>query len=148
VVKRAAGLFTFSNSGYGIVQNASRGSALAWPDIPALAGVSKAPARVGDVLVLYGSGLGPVSPAVATGTAAPGDTLAMLSDAVQVSFSLSGFGPYATPQFVGLTPGFVGLYQINVQVPPGVPVSPSVPVQLSFVDQSVSNTVFIAVTNP
>jgi len=28
--------------------------------------------------------------------------------------------PCATPGFVGLTPNFVGLYQVNVTLPPGV----------------------------
>ncbi|HYM11160.1 MAG TPA: hypothetical protein VEU62_10520 [Bryobacterales bacterium] len=148
---RAAGLFTFPGTGYAIAENASRGNGgvvFAVPDTPAFAGIPKGAARVGDVLVLFGSGLGPVSPAVATGTGAPSDTLATLIGNAQVAFSLSGFGPYAVPQFVGLTPGFVGLYQINVQVPPGVAISPSVSLRLNFTDETVSNTVQIAVEKP
>jgi len=49
----------------------------------------------------------------------------------------------ASVMFSGLAPGFVGLYQVNAQVPAGAPAGPSVPVVVSMggVD---SNTVTIA----
>jgi adhesin/invasin len=38
--------------------------------------------------------------------------------------------------FAGLTPGFVGLYQVNVVVKPGTPTGNSVPVVITAAGQS------------
>jgi uncharacterized protein (TIGR03437 family) len=144
VARRGPGLYGFPGTSYGIVVNASRGNGavvFAVPDTPAFAGIPKAAARAGDVLVLYGSGLGPVSPAPATGAAAGSDPLSQLSDKMQVNFSTGAFAPFVDPQFVGLTPGFVGLFQVNVQVPPGLPASTHAPLQLVFPDGTASNVV-------
>ena len=47
-------------------------------------------------------------------------------------------------QFAGLAPGFVGLYQVNVVVPPGV--APGPEVELTLTQNGVpSNTVTLAV---
>ena len=46
--------------------------------------------------------------------------------------------------FSGLTPGLVGLYQINVLVPPNAPIGASVPVVVS-IGSATSNTATIAV---
>jgi uncharacterized protein (TIGR03437 family) len=51
--------------------------------------------------------------------------------------------PCATPFFVGLSPGFVGLYQINVIIPQGVP-SGTIPAYL-LVNGVSSDTVQLAV---
>ena len=48
------------------------------------------------------------------------------------------------PLFVGLTPGFVGLYQVNVVVPGGLAAGNAVPVALGTNDVQ-SNRVNIAV---
>uniref|UniRef100_Q01WR6 IPT/TIG domain-containing protein n=1 Tax=Solibacter usitatus (strain Ellin6076) TaxID=234267 RepID=Q01WR6_SOLUE len=63
--------------------------------------------QTGDYLVIYGTGLGP--------TRASGD---FIVTTVQPTVYL-GSTPVA-PAFSGLTPGFVGLYQVNVQLPPGL----------------------------
>jgi uncharacterized protein (TIGR03437 family) len=145
VGRRAAGIYTFAGTPYGIVQNASRSNAFPWPDTPTFAGVPKAAARPGDVLVLYGSGFGPVNPGVATGAAAGSDTLSRLTENPRVSFGPNFFGPFADPLFVGLAPGFVGLYQLNVEVPRTTPASPATPVRLDWADGASSNTVQIVV---
>ena len=103
------------------------------------------PARVGDVLTIYGIGMGPTTAAVASGAPAPADPLPLLITAPTVEFGagFAGIGAVmATPQYYGLSPGSAGLYQINVAVPPGAPKG-DVPVTLIF-PGSVSNTVTIS----
>jgi uncharacterized protein (TIGR03437 family) len=145
VAPRGPGLYGFPGTTFGIVQNASRGNALVLPDIPLFAGVPKVSARPGDFLVLYGSGLGPVNPAVATGGAAGVDPLSRVTEMPRVSFGRNFFGPFADPLFVGLTPGFVGLYQVNVQVLQDLPPNPRTPIRLDWPDGSTSNTIEIPV---
>ncbi|MBI3695057.1 MAG: hypothetical protein HY238_09505, partial [Acidobacteria bacterium] len=67
----------------------------------------------GDVLVLYASGLGPVNATVASGAAGPSDPLARASRNQRAA--VGGFP--AQVLFAGLAPGFVGLFQINLQLP-------------------------------
>ncbi|MBI3698447.1 MAG: hypothetical protein HY238_26855, partial [Acidobacteria bacterium] len=147
VGRRGPGLYGFPGTTYGIVINASRTDGLffAWPDIPALAGVAKAPAKPGDFLVLYGSGFGPTNPAVATGAAAGSDPVSGVIETPRVNFGRGAFGPFADPLFVGLTPGFVGLYQVNVQAPAGLPANQRSPVSLAWPDGTTSNIVEFAV---
>lgn len=71
------------------------------------------PARVGDVVMAYLTGPGPVTPAVATGSAAPSDPLSR----VTAPYSFTIGGSQAEVFYFGLAPGFVGLYQANLQVP-------------------------------
>lgn len=75
------------------------------------------PARAGDFLQIYATGLGAVSPAGLTGFAAPASPLAQTSVQPQVTIA----GQPASVAFAGLAPGFAGLYQVNVQVPAGIP---------------------------
>jgi hypothetical protein len=87
------------------------------------------PAKAGEVVVIYAFGLGATTPTPKTGQASP-TPAAVLSSFVYFQFD---FRPNATPSrpylnplimapiqapvFVGLTPGQVGLYQINVKLP-------------------------------
>jgi uncharacterized protein (TIGR03437 family) len=76
-----------------------------------------APAVPGDYVVFYLAGLGTTDVAVATGAASPANPLAhpLLPAILTLN---SDVQPY---QFVGLTPGLVGLYQIDFLVPAGTP---------------------------
>ena len=72
------------------------------------------PAKPGEVLVMYLSGMGPTNPAVKSGDAAPNvEPLARVTLTPTVMVN----GQMAKLEFAGLTPGFVGLYQVNFDVP-------------------------------
>jgi adhesin/invasin len=90
------------------------------------------PAKAGDVLVIYCTGLGEVTPSVTAGTPAP---ISPLSNTVNtVTASIGGVA--ASVQFAGLTPGFAGLYQVNAVVPAGVAAGNQVPLILTAAGQS------------
>ncbi len=76
------------------------------------------PASKGEVIIIYVTGLGPVYPTVPTGVPATG-AAAIQPPCTQpyVTFGNTGF---ATALYAGITPGFVGLYQMNVQLSPGI----------------------------
>jgi uncharacterized protein (TIGR03437 family) len=129
---------------YGIVVNGD-GS---FP-IPPTTGLNSHPAKVGDTLVIYALGLGQTEPAVQSGVAAPSEPLGRARGNYRVSFGAPGpFGSAAadvTPLYVGLTPNFVGLYQINVTIPPDTPKGTAVPVALVSDQEGSSNRVNIAI---
>lgn len=66
------------------------------------------------------------------GAAAPLSPLAYAMG--RVSLTIGGVN--APVAFAGLTPGFVGLYQINATVPPGVPPGSQVPVVINVAGQA------------
>ncbi|MCC6293649.1 MAG: hypothetical protein IT164_13445 [Bryobacterales bacterium] len=106
---------------YAIAQNASRNNSF---PIPARYGIPNSePARPGDTLVVYALGLGAVNPPVVSGAASPGGPLAYATGNWRVIFGSGVFvsGIEITPSYVGLAPGFVGLYQINFQIPADSP---------------------------
>jgi len=72
------------------------------------------PAKQGEVVVIYLSGMGATNPAVKSGEPAPGAPN-LANAVVQPTVTLNGQA--ASVQFAGLTPNFVGLYQVNFQVP-------------------------------
>jgi uncharacterized protein (TIGR03437 family) len=74
------------------------------------------PAPKGSVIVIYASGLGAVSPQLTEGAVPPSSPLSIASG---VTATVGGAS--APVQFAGLAPGFPGVYQLNVQVPPGAP---------------------------
>jgi uncharacterized protein (TIGR03437 family) len=74
------------------------------------------PAPKGSIIVFYASGLGAVSPPLAEGAVPP---TSPLSIAPGVTATVGGAS--APVQFAGLAPGFPGVYQLNVQIPPGAP---------------------------
>jgi len=103
------------------------------------------PARAGDTLIIWAIGLGATNPSVGTNTPAPGaEPLARLTATPTVQFGMDIFGTIpVTPAYAGLSPGSVGLFQVNAVVPQGVP-SGLVNVSLLFPD-GVSNIVHLPV---
>jgi uncharacterized protein (TIGR03437 family) len=84
------------------------------------------PVHRGDTLTIYLTGCGQTTPAVADGQAAPMSPLALANTAPVVTFG----GVNVPTMFGGLTPGSVGLCQINVSVPSSVPQGLSVPLTI------------------
>jgi uncharacterized protein (TIGR03437 family) len=97
------------------------------------------PAARNEVLVLYATGLGPVTNTPASGAAGPGGPLARLRAIPVVTIG----SKFATVHFAGLAPGFVALYQMNIQVPVDAPLGEAVGVQVFA--NGVSNVANIAV---
>ncbi len=75
------------------------------------------PATAGDTIVIYLTGLGPVSPPATAGAPAPSNPA---SQVVIPDVFIGGVQATVVP-FAGLTPTAAGLYQINLTVPAGVP---------------------------
>jgi uncharacterized protein (TIGR03437 family) len=143
VVDRAPRLLRVGYTNFGAIQNARD---LSYPmPVGYLPGVTTHPAQVGDVLVIYAIGLGPTNPEVGTNVPAPSsEPLARLTNRPMVNFGGGFIGALlATPAYSGLSPTYVGLYQVNVTIPPGVP-SGIANVSLAFSD-SASNSVQIAI---
>jgi uncharacterized protein (TIGR03437 family) len=90
------------------------------------------PATAGDVIVIYCSGLGSVSPPVTDGAATPSDTLRQTVNPVTLTIG----GVAANAAFAGLTPGFSGLYQVNAVVPSGIAPGLQTPVILTVASLS------------
>lgn len=129
----APGVFTTSGSGTGsgAIADAQSGQLIS-PSNPAKSGVT--------YISIYCTGLGPVTNQPPTGAAATASPLSqtILSPTVTIG------GVNANVLFSGLADGFVGLYQINVQVPSGVGVGPSIPLIVS-IGGATAPTVTIAV---
>lgn len=104
------------------------------------------PSKPGEALTIYGLGFGRTEPAVVAGVAAPTSPLAQVASSTKRVF----FGALAlvtgVPQdalYVGLTPGLVGLYQVNVVVPENSPKG-DVPIRVQL-DTTASEYALIAV---
>jgi uncharacterized protein (TIGR03437 family) len=98
------------------------------------------PVEAGEVIVIYCTGLGEVDPPVAAGTIAPLTQLSRTVNPVTVTIG----GIPARVDFAGLTPGSVGLYQVNAVVPGGIASSDHAEVIISVAGQQ-SRPVTIAV---
>ena len=115
--------------------------------MPATDAMPSRPARIGEYLSIYATGLGPLQQTAPSNTPAPLDHLIEAMDQVVV---FVGNTP-SSPSSAGLAPGLAGVYQVNVQLAEGVMVGDSVPVYVEVLlsDGTVikSNTVTVAIQN-
>jgi uncharacterized protein (TIGR03437 family) len=94
-----------------------------------------------EVVVIYLTGLGKVTPFVENGRPAPSDPLA--TTVVEPEVNVGGVA--APVLFSGLAPGQVGLYQLNVKIPWNSPRGLGIP--LNIVQGGVTHTVNVRVVD-
>ncbi len=126
----APGLFSTSQNGKG------EAAALHTDGVTPIS--TQKPAKPNEVIVLFGTGLGLLTPALPTGHAAKNNSTALIP-------TVTVDGKNADVQFTGAAPGFVGLNQVNIKIPPGTRSAPDIPIALSIGEKQ-SNTVTIAVS--
>ena len=137
VADRSPGIYTATQDGQGQGAIVIAGTGT----LVAPTGSGSRPASRGEYIEIYATGLGPVTNTPANGAPAPSrEPLARTT--LQPVITIGGVT--AQPIFSGLAPGFVGLYQVNVQVPANAPVGNQINVSLA-IGNAVSNTVSIAI---
>ena len=100
------------------------------------------PARRGSFIQIFATGAGETDPPLLPGEPAPASGNPLILTRAQPTVTIGG--QTARVLFSGMAPGFVGLWQINAEVPPAVPPGPAVPLVITAGGVS-SNTVTIAV---
>ncbi len=81
----------------------------------------------GEIITIYANGLGPVENQPATGFPSPTSPLTATLAMPTVTIGAA----QASVLFSGLAPGWTGLYQVNAQLPPGLPAGVQ-PVRISI----------------
>jgi uncharacterized protein (TIGR03437 family) len=76
-------------------------------------GLTTVAAKPGDVLILWGTGFGPTTPATPVGIPVPGDKTYLAAAPPTVTINNQN----ATVYGAALAPGYAGLYQVAIQVP-------------------------------
>jgi uncharacterized protein (TIGR03437 family) len=116
---------------------------------------SALPAQPGETVVIYVVGLGHTKPAIATGQPTPEPAPTVSGVLVNFDFGCNA-GPSrpaggnarqgigVSPAFAGLTPGQVGLYQINVQLPAAFPTVQACPYSSAYYPAFSNLTINIA----
>jgi len=144
VVQRKPGIITQDSSGSGlaVVQNFISQTQL---DVDrfttgAISGITISPAKPGQVLIAWLTGLGPVTGS--ENTASPGHDF--LADNVDIQVIVGGVS--VKPLYAGRAPGLAGADQVNFILPSNVQTGCTVPFQVSVAGQ-LSNPSFIAVAS-
>jgi uncharacterized protein (TIGR03437 family) len=141
----APGIFTVALPNFpnqGAVQIANTTTFVA--PVGSLSGAT--PGTAGQFITIYVSGLGAVTNQPTDGAAAgTGTSLAIAKGTVSVTIE-NVPAPFS---FAGLSPGFVGLYQVNVQIPGGLVTNSAAPLVVTLLSTTnqtfTSNTATIAV---
>ena len=137
------GIFTTAQTGngQGVIQIANT-TTFAAP-AGSIPGSAARAAKAGEFITIYCTGLGAVNNPPGTGKPASSNPLSKTLTTPRVSIG----GIPAAVSFSGLAPGFVGLYQVDVEIPQGAAGGSAVPLTLS-INGAQSNTVTIAIAGP
>lgn len=127
VAQFSPGIFSLNQSGTGPGAILLANSATFAQPAGSITGRDAAPVAKGGFITIFCTGLGAVNPPVASGTTAPSSPPLALTT-TQPTVLIGGISVPAA--FSGLAPGFVGLYQVNVQIPASAPSGSAVSVQL------------------
>jgi uncharacterized protein (TIGR03437 family) len=138
VVPFAPAIFTLNQTGTGQGAIQIANTAIFAAPTGQVPNATSRPAKRGEEVAIYATGLGIVD-AVLNGTLnsgdpAPSNPVANTQTTPAVTFG----GVAGQVLFSGLAPGFVGLNQINVNVPSNSPTGNAVSVQLRMVDTTVT----------
>lgn len=137
----APGIFTLNGAGQGAVLIVGTNSIAA--SVGTFAG--SRPVRKGEFIEIFATGLGAVSQQPHDGYPADGLAPTTATPAIFVGCaSTARLCQAPNVQSSGLAPGFVGLYQVNVEIPESAAVGNKIPLQL-VLGQQASNTVNIAI---
>jgi uncharacterized protein (TIGR03437 family) len=140
-VEASPGIFSINESGQGQGAVLVAGTSL----IAGAVGPGSRPIHPGEYIEVFATGLGPTDFLVNPGTPAPNTKLIRAARPVSLTIG----GEQLEPTFAGLAPGFVGLFQLNVQVPMDTSTGVAIPllVNVTLSDGTVvtSNIVTIAI---
>jgi uncharacterized protein (TIGR03437 family) len=149
----APGIFSADSSGKGqgaILNGLETNQGIASLVAPLGSFPNAHPAKPGDVIIFYASGLGPVTSALPSGLGPGISGVPFPTCDTPKVFCMATFpqvligGQPATVLFAGIAPYFPGLYQLNVTVP-SIAANAAAPVTIKTVEGQTSNTVTIAV---
>ena len=151
IAAAAPGIFAIQLDGSGNVVGYGTGQAIAYGNLDyqfasppgAITGFTTHPAKINDpnTLVILATGLGAVSPPVRNGDNANDG---QFHPTVATPEVLVGGVP-AQVVFSGLSPLYVGVYQLNIIIQPGTPVGNAVPLQIRMGGITSTDKVTIAV---
>jgi len=134
----APGVFTLNQAGTGQGAILIANSDIIAAPANSVPGRTTRPARRGEIVTIFGTGLGAVSPALATGAPSTGNPTT-----TPATVTIDNMP--AVVNFSGTAPSFVGLNQINVTVPANARIANDVAVVVTL-DGKVGNTVTMAVS--
>lgn len=127
----------FASGGRAVAVNID--GTLAWPS-GVIAGLNTHPAKVGDVIVVYATGLGAVDKPLENGQNSPDLRHTLTTPIVMVG------GITADILFSGLSPQFVGVNQLNIRIPNVAPGN-SLPLQIQMGGVMSPDNITMAVSN-
>ena len=134
ITATAPGIFTVLQNGQG------QAAVLNQDNSQKLLGAN--PAARGSVIQIYATGGGETTPSLLPGEAAAASGNPLVLTNAQPTVTIGG--QQATVQFSGMAPGYVGLWQINAQIPQTVTPGNAVPLVVNA-GGAATNTVTIAV---